>query len=117
LSFCPRSSGQQVPVWLTWSQDTQAPAQATLQHTPSAQKPEAHSGPFLHVAPFSLRPQLPATHFVPAQSASEVHIARHVFVVVSHWNGLQTVVGPALQCPLPSQTWPPVTDVPSHVPG
>jgi hypothetical protein len=88
-----------------------------LQQTPSAQKPEAHSGPLLHVAPFSLRPQLPATHFVPAQSASEAHIARQAFVATLHWNGLQTVVGPTLQRPLPSHTCPPVTAAPLHVPG
>jgi hypothetical protein len=68
-----------------------------LQQTPSAQKPEAHSGPFLHTAPFSLRPQLPATHFVPAQSSSEAQVSKHAFAAALHWNGLQTVVGPALQ--------------------
>jgi hypothetical protein len=88
-----------------------------LQQTPSTQNPEAHSCALPHTAPFSLRPQLPATHFVPAQSASDVHIAKHAFVAPLHWNGLQTVVGPTLQRPLPSHTWLPVTDAPLHAPG
>jgi hypothetical protein len=98
-------------------QDTQAPAQATLQQRPSAQKPDAHSGPFAHLAPLSLRPQLPATHFVPAQSLSPAQVAKHAFVAPSQLNGEQTVVGPSLQCPLPSQTSAPVTAAPLQVPA
>jgi hypothetical protein len=101
----------------TWAQDTQVPVHATLQQTPSAQKLEAHSAPLAHTAPFSFRPQLPATHFVPAQSASDPHVAKHAFAAALHWNGVQTVVGPALQRPLPSQTLAPTTAAPSHAPA
>jgi hypothetical protein len=75
-----------------------------LQQTPSTQNPEPHSAPFLHVAPLSFGPQFPATHFVPAQSASPVQVAMHAFVSALHRNGLQTVEGPLLQRPLPSHT-------------
>jgi hypothetical protein len=68
----------------TCAQDKQAPVQATLQQTPSAQKPEPHSEPLAHTAPFSFRPQLPATHFVPAQSASPAHVAKHAFAAALH---------------------------------
>jgi hypothetical protein len=91
--------------------------QATLQHTPSVQKPDAHSGPFAHLEPLTFRPQLPATHFVPLQSTSEAHVAMHAPFVESHWNGLQIVVGPALHRPLPSQTMLPETAAPSQAPA
>src|SRR5438128_2150665 len=38
--------------------ERQAPLQASLQHTPSTQKPERHCGLALHMAPSSLSPQL-----------------------------------------------------------
>jgi hypothetical protein len=56
---------------------------ATLQHTPSEQKPDAQSVPFAQTAPFGFGPQLPATHFVPAQSASARHVAKQACVVAS----------------------------------
>ena len=46
-STTPRSMGQQVPSRPVWLHATQAPWQATLQQTPSAQKPEAQSAPFV----------------------------------------------------------------------
>jgi hypothetical protein len=99
-------------------QETHAPPQATLQHTPSAQKPEAQSPALAHTAPFGLGPQLPATHFVPlAQSASDVHIAKQAFLEVSQLKGAHSVSGPVLQRPLPSQTLPPPTEAPLHAPG
>jgi hypothetical protein len=98
-------------------QETQAPLHETLQQTPSAQNPDAHSAPFLHVAPLSFSPQLPATHFVPAQSESDAQVAKQAFVAGLHWKGAQTVAGPALHRPLPSQTLPPATDAPSQAPA
>jgi hypothetical protein len=59
------STGQQVPPRPGRAHETQPPAHATLQHTPSAQKPDAHSVPILHVAPFIFLPQLPLTHCWP----------------------------------------------------
>ena len=97
---------------------TQAPAQATLQQTPSAQKPDAHSLAFVHTAPSGLGPQLPETHLTPAaQSASERHAGKHASLVPSQLNGAQTIWGPASQLPMPSQTSVPVTAAPWHVPG
>jgi hypothetical protein len=62
-------------------QALQAPWQATLQHTPSAQKPDAQS-PFIEqTAPRGLGPQLPFTHLTPfAQSPSDMHVTAQVFV-------------------------------------
>lgn len=51
------------PVWL---HDTQAPLQATLQHTLSTQKPEAQSSPVEQTAPVALLPHRLATHNCPA---------------------------------------------------
>jgi hypothetical protein len=88
-----------------------------LQHTPSVQKPDAHSAPFVQAAPLNFWPQLPATHFVPAQSASDEQVEKQALVVVSQPKGAHSVSGPALHRPLPSQTLPPLTAVPSQVPA
>jgi hypothetical protein len=60
------STGQHVPTRLGSAHETQPPSQATLQHTESAQKPEAHSSPVAHFAPFIFLPQLLATHWRPS---------------------------------------------------
>jgi hypothetical protein len=68
-SAAPRSIGQQVPRRSGSAHETQGPPHATLQHTPSAQNPDAQSAPFVQFAPFILSPQLPFTHCCPlAQS-------------------------------------------------
>jgi hypothetical protein len=60
------------------------PVQATLQHTPSAQKPVPHSVPALQVAPGALSDtQLPLVHLPapaapPAQSVLALHVDGHV---------------------------------------
>jgi hypothetical protein len=96
---------------------THAPLQATLQHTPSVQKPEAQSLSFAHAAPRGFGPQLPATHLTPsAQSPSPVHPAKQAFIVGSQSYGAHSVSGPALHRPAPSHTPPPPTAAPSHVP-
>jgi hypothetical protein len=98
--------------------ETQLPLQATLQQTPSAQKPEAQSPFALQTAPRGLGPQLPATHLTPpAQSLSLEHVAKHWPVFASHPKGAHTVAGPGRQRPSPSQTSTPVTDAPSHEPA
>ncbi len=105
----PPAVGQHVPVRPLWLQLTQAPWQETLQHTPSAQKFEAHSLFFVHTAPRGLGPQLPLTHLMPAtQSASERQEVVHSLLVVSQLNGAHTVEGPG------RQRQPPL---PSHVPS
>jgi hypothetical protein len=55
--------------------ETHAPLQATLQQTPSTQKPEAQSLASPQVAPLALLPHLSATHCWPAaQRASVAHV-------------------------------------------
>jgi hypothetical protein len=116
-SETPASVGQQVPRRSCWLQLTQAASQAMLQQTPSVQKPEPHSLSPLQTAPIGLAPQLPFAHSVPlAQSELDVHVVAHLFVAGLQLYGAQIVVGPALQCPWPSQTLMPLTEAPSHVP-
>ena len=64
-SGTPSSIGQQVPRRPGCAHETQPPEQATLQQTPSAQKPDAQSLPTLQVAPFIFLPQLLLTHCWP----------------------------------------------------
>ena len=59
------SIGQHVPSSCGRLQDTQAPWQATLQQTPSAQKPLAHCALSRQLAPFISLPQLPIMHACP----------------------------------------------------
>ena len=50
----PAASGPQVPsvaAPVATAHAAQAPSQRALQHTPSVQKPEAHSASFAHFAP------------------------------------------------------------------
>src|SRR5204863_6046489 len=112
------SAGQQVPARPCWSQLTQAPVQATLQQTPSAQKLDAHSLAAAHTAPFGLRPQLPFTHSTPsAQSAPVRQVVAHLLVAASQVNGAQIVEGPARQRPSPSHTLRSLTASPLQLPG
>jgi hypothetical protein len=91
--------------------------QATLQHTPSAQKPDAQSVPTLQVAPFIFLPQLAFTHCWPlAHWLVWVHASKQAFVVMSQVYGAQMTVGPGRQRPAPSQERAPTTASPSQVP-
>ncbi len=58
-SGSPASTGKQLPCRMGRSHFTHAPLHATLQHTLSAQKPDAHSVSFSQCAPFIFLPQLP----------------------------------------------------------
>lgn len=111
--------GEQVPSEPTRLQERQAPPHAVLQQTPSAQWPEAHStSPPGQSAPFIFLPQLPCTHLRPlTQSASVLHVGKQRFVPALHENGAQTVEGPALQAPAPSQAKVSVTASPEHLPA
>jgi hypothetical protein len=65
--------------------ETHAPWQATAQHTPSVQKPEAHSSFFAQLEPFILRPQLPFMHCTPiAQSAFDAQVPKQSCLLMSH---------------------------------
>jgi hypothetical protein len=62
-SGAPIAMGQHTPGRSGWLQDTQAPVQAELQQTPSAQKPYRQSSFLAHLAPGMRLPQLPvASH-------------------------------------------------------
>jgi hypothetical protein len=64
-SAVPSLTGQQVPSRLFSAHDTHGPSQATLQQTPSAQKPLTQSSFCWHLAPFMRRPQLFPSHCRP----------------------------------------------------
>src|SRR4051794_31854943 len=103
-SAAPTSTGQQVPTRWSRLQATQPPWQATLQQTPSAQKPLAHSAPPVHVAPFIFGPQLPPTHWWPLEHWElTLQVSKQLPVAVLQVNGAQISVGLGLQRPLPSQ--------------
>jgi hypothetical protein len=97
-SAAPPSTGQQTPARPTRLQLTQGPRHATLQQTPSVQKPDAQSASLLHTAPDGFGPQLPLTQTTPAtQSAFERQVTTQALVPLSQSNGAQIVAGPALQ--------------------
>jgi hypothetical protein len=75
----PADTGEHVPCNPTRLHDRQAPPQAVLQQTPSAQFPDAHSeSPIGHRAPFIFLPQLPFTHRRPStQSLSVAQVEKH----------------------------------------
>ena len=100
----PAGVGEQLPSSPVWLHDRHAPPHAVLQHTPSAQWPEAHSpGPVWQEAPFIFRPQLPFKHLRPAtQFASVTHAGKHLLVDVSHEYGAHTTEAASLQPPTPS---------------
>jgi hypothetical protein len=76
-SGSPESTGQHVPMRSGSAHDRQPPSQATLQHTPSAQKPDAHSPPPPHFAPLGFLPQLAWTHWrPPTHSALWAHLSK-----------------------------------------
>jgi len=80
----PASTGQHVPPRPGWLQLMQAPLQATLQQTPSAQNVDLHSLFAVQTAPFGFRPQLPFTHRTPlAQSVLVSQLVAHLLVVGS----------------------------------
>jgi hypothetical protein len=70
-----------------------APVQASLQHTPSAQKPERHWSPPVQGEPSSLRPQLPLVQWTPgAQSPSLRQLSRQF--PAEQVNGTQSITAP-----------------------
>jgi len=112
------SSGQHVPTRPVCAQLTHAPRQLLLQQTPSVQNPDAHSESLAHTAPRGFAPQLPLTQLTPlTQSKSVLHVTTQAPVEGSQLNGAQSVVGPGLQRPRPSQTFTPTTDATSHEPA
>jgi hypothetical protein len=76
----PAGATLQVPTAPSRLQRSQPAVQGPLQHTPSAQNPEAHSLPAPHAAPSTFfGPHVPAWQKLPAlQSASALQEARQV---------------------------------------
>jgi hypothetical protein len=66
-SGLPESMGMHVPVAPAIAHETQAPSQAPLQHTPSAQNVERHWAPLVHARPFISLPQLWFSQRRPAE--------------------------------------------------
>jgi hypothetical protein len=117
-SLFPASTGQHVPARPSRPQLTHGPRQATLQQTPSVQKPDAQSSLLVQTAPGGLGPQLPFTQTTPlTQSALDRHVATQARVSLSQLNGAQMIAGPALHRPCPSQTLPPTTALSAHAPA
>ena len=113
LSSVPCVSEVHVPFDDVSAQLRHAPPQATLQQTPSVQKPDAQSPAFVHVPPFSFNPQLWFTHAMPAtQSASVVHDGLHA--PDTQRNGVQSCSPGGLHVPTPSQVPAVLRRSPAH---
>jgi hypothetical protein len=120
-SLIPSATGRQMPTAPTWAQLRHAPSHAESQHTPSTQKPLVHSIEVSQVAPSSLVPQLPATHWRPLTHWSDVSQREKQWggtsPSCSHAKGAQLVTGPISHCPSPSQARAAVMLLPSHRPA
>jgi hypothetical protein len=72
------ATGVHVPFAEGSAQLLHAPVQASLQHTPSTQKPDAQSAFAVQAAPGTFGPQLWLTQaMLGAQSAFELHVVLH----------------------------------------
>ena len=75
----PAATSVHVPAVPVIPHDRQLPVQAVRQQVPCSQKLLEHSAAAVHAAPFGFLPQLPPVQTLGAtQSASAVHVARHV---------------------------------------
>lgn len=83
-SVAPSSTGLHAPILAIWLQLIHAPVQATLQQTPSAQKPESHSSLPPHFAPSGLFPQLPPAQVLPSHWVLLVQAAKQALLAGSH---------------------------------
>ncbi|MDX2023903.1 MAG: hypothetical protein SF187_26930 [Deltaproteobacteria bacterium] len=89
-SSAPALAGTHWPGCVGSLQVTQGPSQTVLQQTPSTHVPESHSLLFAHVRPTGFLPHEPSLQARPlVHSASVLHSARHVDVVLSQMNGAQ----------------------------
>jgi hypothetical protein len=95
--------------------DRQLPVQAVRQQVPCSQKPLEHSAAAVHVAPLGRLPQLPPVQTLGAtQSASAVHVARHV-PLAPHLYAPQLPALAVPHVPAPSQVRAGVKVVPLQV--
>src|SRR3954453_10476896 len=98
-SGLPSATGWHSPIFPGWLQLTQAPLQARLQQTPSAQNPESHSLSSTQALPSGFCPQLPATQSRPSHWALPPQLLKQALVPGSQENGVQTTLGPGWQTP------------------
>jgi hypothetical protein len=93
-----------------------APLQASLQQTPSAQKPDRHCPALVQATPSSFRPQVPITQWPPAeQSPSLRQVSRQL--PAEQANGTQSITAPPWQLPRPLQVLAKRRRVPSQLGG
>ena len=98
----PTGTLLQVPRDAASAQDWQVPVHPVAQHTPCAQKPEAHSVATVHVRPSGFFEHVPPLQmFGAAQSASPVHVVLHAFAVVSQTYGLHAELAAGAHMPVP----------------
>jgi hypothetical protein len=106
-SVAPLTTLVHAPSVADSAHDWQVPAQAVLQQTPCAQKPETHSAPVAHARPLTLSPHDPFVQTAgEAQSASEVQVPLQT--PVPHRNGKQDPVAGVTHAPAPSHVEVPV---------
>jgi hypothetical protein len=105
----------QVPSLPGTAHDLHVPVQSVMQHLPWAQNVELHSSLAPQLAPIGFLPQLPPMQVLGAtQSASVVHVVRHVLLSVAHWYGAHDCVVAPVQPPALSQVAVVVRVDPSH---
>jgi hypothetical protein len=111
--------GQQVPKRPGMLHATQAPSQATLQQTESAQNPDWQSVSLAQVPPIPTWPQLPVVKSqacAPVHSAVALQAAKQALVAVSQAYGTHSWATAGTHWPLPSHASPLTTESPWQVP-
>jgi hypothetical protein len=104
----------QKPTRPDWVHLSQVPLHAPSQHTPSAQKPDAHSVDTLQFVPCAFL-QTPIAQLKPlAQSPVPEHVTRHRPVVDSHASGEHEALPRSTHAPSPSQVSASDETVPAH---
>jgi hypothetical protein len=102
LSRLPAGIGVHLPRDAASAQLRQAPAQPSLQQTPSTQKFDLQSVAFVHAPPSCFGPQLPPTQAMPVtQSASVLHLVLQA--PLTQRKGRQSCTPAGRQAPRPSQ--------------
>ena len=115
-SGCPSPVFVHMPGAVGMAHERQAPLQASLQQTPSTQKPERHMVPVVQLAPSSLSPQLPIRQWPPAeQSASLRQVSRQP--AAEQAKGAQSITAPPWQLPWPLQVPAKRSRLPSQAGG
>jgi hypothetical protein len=113
LSTVFAGMGVHVPFVAVSAQLRHAPPQASLQHTPSTQNPDAQSVAIVHAPPIVRLPQLPFWHAMPgAQSAFVLQIVLQAPDAQAY--GGQSCTPGGLHVPCPSHVPGVLRRVPAH---